>query len=159
MSWAPVTLKRGKGFGELRLVRRMKTSQLKEAEVKAVMDTYPDQNQYKARTDKKLLNQKHTDKVVLDPDNVLSQEFRDEFRRLLDEYSDVIRPEPGRYNGHYGYMNNRINFASRPAPNKKIYAQNLTSEMKKKLGDKMDQLLEWGVLTYPEHAGVRVEFL
>ena len=69
VSWAPVTLKRGKGFGELRLVRRMKTSQLKEAEVKAVMDTYPDQNQYKARTDKKLLNQKHTDKVVLDPDN------------------------------------------------------------------------------------------
>ena len=159
VSWAPVTLKRGKGFGELRLVKKMKTSQLKEAEVKAVMNTYPDQNQYKARTDKKLLNQKHTDKVVLDPDNVLSQEFRDEFRRLLDEYSDVIRPEPGRYNGHYGYMNNRINFASRPAPNKKIYAQNLISEMKKKLGDKMDQLLEWGVLTYPEHAGVRVEFL
>ena len=31
--------------------------------------------------------------------------------------------------------------------------------MKKLLGEKMDQLQEWGVLAYPEQLGVRAEFL
>ena len=101
----------------------------------------------------------HTDKIQLDPECILSPKQKTSFRRLCQEFSDVIRPEPGRYNGSLSHISNRINFASRPAPNAKIYQQNLTEEMKRKLGDKMDKLLSWGVLQFPEHLGVKPEFI
>ena len=92
-----------------------------EASVDMVYDTYPDQNQYVAAGDKAHLGVDHTDKIQLDPDNILTPEQRTTFRRLCKEFKDVIRPEPGRYNGRFGHISNRINFAAKPAPNSKIY--------------------------------------
>ena len=59
-SWNPVTLRRNKGFGEVRLVTKVKVSEIKAAKVEALMETYPDQDQYKVRTDKKLLGKKRS---------------------------------------------------------------------------------------------------
>ena len=125
----------------------------------AVYTAYPDQNQYVSGINKSLLTVDHTDKIQLDPDNILTPEQKTSFRRLCQEFKDVIRPEPGRYNGSRGYISNKINFASRPAPNAKIFQQNLSPELKRKLSDKMNILMDWGVLAFPEHAGVKVEFI
>ena len=58
-----------------------------------------------------------------------------------------------------GHIDNSINFASRPPPNRKVYHQKLTEDQKRLLGEKMDKLMSWGVLAYPEQVGVRVEFI
>ena len=128
-------------------------------EVARVFTSYPDQNQYVNGMAKKTEPKDYTDLIQLDPDNILTPDQKVKFRKLCQEFKDIIRPEPGRYNGAAGYVDNSINFSSKPPPNKKIYQQKLTDEMKAKLGEKLDQLMEWGVLVYPEKVGVRVEFV
>ena len=130
-----------------------------EAPIGAVYTTYPDQNQYVQSGDTVKVFKDHTDEIQLDPDNVLTAEQRTAFRDLCQEFKDVIRPEPGRYNGSYGHISNRINFASRPAPNAKIYQQNLSEPLKRQLGDKMDKLMSWNVMAFPEKVGVKPEFI
>ena len=153
----------GPDMGQMRditdILSDIPATAVEEACVGAVLDSYPDQSQYVSTADKSFLTVDHTDKVQLDPDNILNPAQKTEFRRLLQEFKDVIRPEPGKYNGRYGHIDNRINWGSKPAPNQKIYQQNLTEEMKKQLGAKMDKLMSWGVLQFPEHSGVRPEFI
>ena len=161
----PVKLKRNECFGELRLVTEtdIDTKTMDEEEpgqeeqVDRVFQEYPDQTQYSQGVTIKTKD--YTDQIALDPDNILSPEEKAAFRKLCSEFKDVIRPEPGRYNGFYGHIDNSINFSARPPPNKKIYQQRLTDDMRKLLGAKLDKLMDWGVLAYPEHVGVRVEFV
>ncbi len=141
------------------MFRGVDNKELFDAEVARVFTSYPDQNQYINKKAKSIPPKDHTDLIQLDPDNILSPKQKVCFRKLCQEFKDIIRPEPGRYNGAVGYIDNSINFSSKPPPNKKIYQQKLTDEMKKKLGEKLDQLIEWGVLVYPEKVGVRVEFV
>ncbi len=129
------------------------------AQVNKVFTSYPDQQQYVKPVNEELAKKTYTDQIKIDPDNILSPADKRKFRELCESYSDIIRPEPGRYNGKMGHIDNTINFTSRPPPNKKIYHQNLNTAQKKLLGEKMDKLLSWGVLAYPEKVGVRVEFV
>ena len=185
-SMETVFVKRNQCFGEVRLVEEVQvdtdTGQEKDtvtadpglidsededeeleasntATVSKVFTSYPDQQQYVAPVNEELAKKTYTDQIKLDPDNILSPADKRKFRELCESYSDIIRPEPGRYNGKMGHIDNSINFASRPPPNKKIYHQNLNTEQKKLLGEKMDKLMSWGVLAYPEKVGVRVEFI
>ena len=151
----PVTFKRGEVFGEVRLVEILHL----DGKVNKVQFTLPDPSQYVSNRDPELAKICHVHKVKLDPDKILSEEQRDEFRKLCEEFSDILRPEPGRYNGSAGHVNNRINFHSRPAPNKIIYQQKLSDTMRKLLGEKMDKLRSFGVLAFPEEVGVIPEFV
>ena len=82
------------------LVKKINVKDIVSNRVGAVYDSYPNQNKYKAPVNPKLRAVNHTDKVKIDPDNQLSKEDRDDFKRLCEEFQDVIRPDPGRYNGH-----------------------------------------------------------
>ena len=84
---------------------------------------------------------------------------RSRFRKLCEEFSGIITPAPGRYNQHSGHIDNSINFVEKPAPNLKVYQPKYSEEMKRDLASKMDQLLNWGVLTFPEKLGISVEYL
>ena len=44
-------------------------------------------------------------KAQVDPDNRLSNVYKDCFHDILREYSDIITEVPGRYNGYYGQVN------------------------------------------------------
>ena len=57
------------------------------------------------------------DQVVLDPDNQLSQRWKLKFKTVCEEYSDIINPRPGKYNGYYGRVDHSINFSSVPPSN------------------------------------------
>ena len=149
-----IGLKRGAVFAEIRMVETLNVE-----DIRKVHYTFPDQTQYQSQRDKKLAEENHVDKVQIDPGNILKEEERLAFRAVCEEYADIIRPEPGRYNGSAGYVDNRINFHSKPAPNKKIYQQKLTDGMKQKLAEKMDKLHSYGVLQYPEQVGVTPEFI
>ena len=62
------------------------------------------------------MTKSYLQEVKIDPDNQLSEAWKQNFKNLCAEFSDVITPVPGRYNGYYGRVDNSLHFASRPAP-------------------------------------------
>ena len=97
--------------------------------------------------------------VSIDPDNILPTEWKERFASICTEFSHVITPRPGRYNGYYGRVDNSLNFATVPPPSIKARLPKYSQEMMKILGEKMDKLEEWGVLVKPEDIGVVPEFV
>ena len=161
-----VSLTKGKPFGEIRFVEEIDINHLlqtrqpvrEEAKVQAVFKSYPDQEQYVSKAEVKEFVD-HTDSIQLDPGGILTPAERVEIKKLCQEYKDVIRPEPGLYNGHFGHIDNKIDFKSKPPYTQRIYQQKLTEPMTQILAKKMDDLHSWGVLQYPEHVGVRPCFV
>ena len=111
------------------------------------------------RPDKEKNERSYTDMVSIDPDNQLSESERSKFRDICEEFTSIITPAPGKYNGYYGDSDPSINFTSVPPPNMKVYTPKYSTEMNRILAEKMDQLHEFGVLRRPEELGISVEFV
>ena len=95
--------------------------------------------------------------LQIDPDNILTEEERRSFWEVSEHYKHLFTPRPGKYNGFYGDISNRLNFASVPAQNTRVYTPNYTPEMKDILAKKLDDLMDWGVLVRPEEYNISVE--
>ena len=95
--------------------------------------------------------------IELDPDGIMNAADKKIFRQITNDYADIFNKQPGKYNGAYGRVNNTLNFATRPPPNKKVYLPQYSEEMRRIQGDLMDQLYSYGVLRTPEEIGVSVE--
>ena len=54
----------------------------------------------------------YVDEVVINLDDQLSKEWKTKFKNLCLEFTDTIDPSPGRYNGHFGDIDNLIDFLS-----------------------------------------------
>ena len=48
------------------------------------------------------------DKVVIDPDNVLSLSQKTNFKTILEDYKQVFSSKAGKYNGVLGNLNARV---------------------------------------------------
>ena len=81
------------------------------------------------------------------------------FRTVCEEFSDIINPRPGKYNGYYGRVDNPINISSVLPPTVRAHLPNYSHEMLQILAAKMDKLKDWGVLKKPEEIGVVPEFV
>ena len=101
----------------------------------------------------------YIEEIILDPDNQLPSSWKKKFKNTCEEFSDIIRPNPGKYNGYYGRVDNSINFTSVPPPTIRAHLPNYSYEMLKIMGEKMDKLEDWGVLVKPEDIGVVPEFV
>ena len=101
----------------------------------------------------------HTDQVIIDPDRKLSDEWRNRFKSICSNFSDIITPKPGKYNGFYGRVDNSINFSNTPPPSVRAHLPKYSHDMLTIMGKKMDQLEEWGVLRKPEDLGIVPEFV
>ena len=97
--------------------------------------------------------------IKIDPDRVMTKEWRKKFLDLCYEFKDIINYRPGRYNGYYGDVNNTIDFASVPPPTNKVYMPKYSDKMNQILAQKMDQLEKWQVLVKPEQVGVIPAFV
>ena len=104
-------------------------------------------------------NPDYVDQVVIDPDNQFNQEWKSRFRMLCKEYADTINPNPGRYNGYYGEIDNSIDFISTPPPSVKARLPNYTADKLKLMAELMDKLESMGVLAIPEEMGVVPAFV
>ena len=96
--------------------------------------------------------------IKLDPDEKLNESWKQKFMMLCEDYSDIIQYNPGTYNGRYGFVKNTIEFTSIPPPNNRCYVPKYSKEMLDTLADKMDELLELGILRRPEEIGVTPVF-
>ena len=96
---------------------------------------------------------KPTSQLRVDPDGILTQEDREIFHQLHSRYVHLFSPQPGRYNGQWGYVDNKLNFSTPPPPNSKTHIPNYSPAMNKLMEEKMDLLEKWGVLAIPEKVG------
>ena len=119
----------------------------------------PDDFQYRDFAKQRVLSKSALQQIQIDPDSQLSQSDRDIFVGLHNKYVHLFSTQPGKYNGHFGYVENRLQFSSLPAPNSKTYIPNYSPTMNKLLAEKMDNLEQWGVLVPPESVGVQVQFV
>ena len=147
-----VTLKKGTRVCEVRNVIEVCAN-----DVMRVYDKFPDKLQYEMLVERD--NDNHLDQIQVDPDGIMTKEERAAFRDLCTKFKDIITPMPGRYNNHSGHVDNSINFSEKPAPNHKVYQPKYTDTMKKLVADKMDKLMSWGVLSFPDKVGVTCEYL
>ena len=101
----------------------------------------------------------YTSQVSIDPGGMMPKVWRSRFKSLCAEFTDIITPKPGKYNGEYGHVSTDINFSSPPPLNLKSYLPKYSHDMMKLLAEKMDTLEEWGVLRKPEDLGIIPEFI
>ena len=97
--------------------------------------------------------------IQVDPDQILTEEDRQIFHNLHERFAHLFTPGPGKYNGSYGFIDNRLQFCLPPAPNSRTHIPNYSPGMNKILAEKMDELEKWGVLAEPEKMGVAVKFV
>ena len=62
--------------------------------------------------------------LQVDPDNVLSNDDKEIFHVLHRRFAHLFTPQPGRYNGNYGHVDNQLQFSSPPPPNSKTHIPN-----------------------------------
>ena len=170
-----VTIRRGRVFGEVRTCREARISEItspkqpnKDGKTKRgtkllydvnkinKVDDSKDEFRYEnfADTEGK---RSHLGEIQLDPDNQLSETWKIKFRELMESYDEIVDPAPGKYNGKFGPVTTKINFAATPPPSDKVYIPNYSKDMMEQLATKMDALIRWGVLARAEDLSITVE--
>ena len=76
----------------------------------------------------------------------MSKEWKEVFKQVCDEFTDVINPNPGRYNNYYGDVDCSIDFYSKPPPAVKARLPNYSTEKLNIMAKQMDRMEEMGVL-------------
>ena len=89
-------------------------------------------------TKKRSYSTKYLTQLKVDPDNILSQSEKEVFHQLHRQFAHLFTPQPGRYNGNWGYVENRLKFSTPPPPNSKTYIPNYSPSMNQTLAEKMD---------------------
>ena len=147
-----VKLNKGDQIADIRSCLTTEPPQLRR-----IYDRVADDFKYTDFSTTKDNHDEHIKAVQIDPDGILTPEEREMFREVTEHYKKVFTPRPGKYNGYFGEFSNRLNFASLPPQNTRIYTPNYSPEMKKILAEKLDKLVEWGVLVRPEEYNIQVE--
>jgi len=84
----------------------------------------------------------HLHLIQVDPDEILTQDEREIFHSVHRKFAHLFTPRPGKYNGAYGPINNRLHFSSPPAPNSKTRIPNYSPDMNKIMAKKIEELEE-----------------
>ena len=82
----------------------------------------------------------------VDPDNILSTQWKNHFTSILTDFSDIITPVPGCYNGFYGNIDCSINFIQPPPASNKARLPSYPHEKLVQMAAQMDEMEKFGVL-------------
>ena len=129
---------------------------MKEASIDKVCTDSPDKSHLEkpAIFSKSEAGKSYTDEVLIDPDDQLAKVWKERFRKACERFSDVINPNPGRYNNYYGDVDCSIDFCSTPPPSVKARLPNYSTEKLNIMAETMDKMEKMGVLSKPEDVGV-----
>ena len=160
---SPVQVSKLEHFADVYLCMEVEINNSEpEAMVKKIYDLNRDDYSHQiphTPSQEKSITEDHLNEISVDPDNILSDSWKQRFKNLCAEFSHIITPRPGKYNGFYGNIDNSINFSSTPPPSIRAHLPKYSYDMMKIMGEKMDKLEEWGVLVRPEDIGVTPEFI
>ena len=90
------------------------------------------------------LDPAYLDQIQVDPDKILKEEEREIFHSLHRRFASLFSKQPGKYNGKFGYIDNKLQFATPPPPNARTRIPNYSPSTNQLLAEKMDTLEEWG---------------
>ena len=93
----------------------------------------------------------------MDPDNILSEEWRTHFKTVLSDFTDTISPIPGLYNGYYGHVDCSLNLIQQPPASNKARLPSYSHEKLVEMANTMDKMESWGVLKKPHELGITVK--
>ena len=100
-----------------------------------------------------------TDSIKVDPDNTMSPEMKKKFYDVNNKYKHLFTPTPGRYTGAFGDSDTSLQFTSPPVQTRKVCVPQYSPEMKMQLANRMDALIQHGILMTPEEVGVSIQFM
>lgn len=92
--------------------------------------------------------------ATIDPDNILSPSWKQTFSDILQDYSDIITPVPGCYNGFYGNVDCSINFIQDPPASNKARLPGYSHDKLVEMAKIMDEMESFGVLKRPHDLGI-----
>jgi hypothetical protein len=98
----------------------------------------------------------YLDKVSIDPDNILNSEWKQRFRDIINNFSDIITPIPGAYNGYFGDVDCSLNFIQDPPASNKARLPGYSHDKLVAMSNIMDEMEKWGVLKKPHDLGITV---
>ena len=98
----------------------------------------------------------YLDKVIIDPDNLLTTEWQNHFKNILSDFSNIITPVPGCYNSFYGDIDCSLNFVQSPPASLKARLPSYSHEKLVQMANIMDEMESWGVLVKPHDLGITV---
>ena len=96
-------------------------------------------------------------KATIDPDNILSNDWKQHFYRILERYSNIITSIPGCYNGFYGNVDCSLNFIQPPPASNKARLPSYSHDKLVEMANIMDEMESWGVLKKPHDLGITVK--
>ena len=97
------------------------------------------------------------DEIVVDPNEQLTEEWRNNFKVLHEQKKEAFANTIGRYNDFSGKVRARVNIGCAKPPTRKINIPNYCPKSMHELQDKFDQLERQGVFARPEDVNVVVE--
>ena len=97
--------------------------------------------------------------VVIDPDNITPQEFKQKLECLCESYGHVFSPKLKGYNGRDGSVKAVVNMGPVMPPQRKGRMPLYNKDKLNLLQSKFDELEEQNVIAKPEDVGVIVEYL
>ena len=97
--------------------------------------------------------------IKLNPDNVLTHQYHQKFRKLLNDYSDVFNTSIGVYNGYFGPFEATVNMGPVEPPQRKGRVPQYARDKLMELQSKCDELEKQGILRRPEDINMTVEYL
>ena len=117
------------------------------------------EDDYKYLPTAKKVEPPDTSKITVDPDNIMPIDVKQKFLEINKRFEAIFTPTAGRYNCHYGPVDNSLRFTSPPVQPNKVYQPAYSQDMKRQLELKIEELIDAGILVRPESIGVTVEFV
>ena len=100
-----------------------------------------------------------SDAVKLDPDNILPNTIRNQFREALQTRDEVFNPAIVGYNGTACPVQASVNMGPVQPPQRKGHVPQYSRDKLVELQQKFDELEQCQVFQRPENIGVTVEYL
>ena len=100
-----------------------------------------------------------SDAVEVDPDNILPDTIRNQFREVLQTHDEVFNPVIVSYNGIAGPVQASVNMEPVQPPQGKGRVPQYSRDKLVELQQKFDELEQCQVFRRPEDIGVTVEYL
>ena len=103
---------------------------------------------------------KFSEPVQVNPDGtVLTPEFTQKFRSLVEKFDDVFNPAISMYNGKSGKCQVEVNMGPNPPPQHKGRVPFYGRDNMLELQEKFDELVKLGVFKRPQDLGITAEII
>ena len=104
----PITIKKTEHIADVR------DSTLVNPPIKPLLgkSMHPDVFQFSDFASSREIKSEYLEQIQVDPDGVLTQQERYIFTNLHKKFASLFTPQPGRYNGKWGFIDNKLQFAT-----------------------------------------------